>query len=609
MTNSNTNVDSKTRPDQLMPTGSDAEKALQGFLHIMGFNPGRVDGDFAGTSKTAYDQARARYSFLPELTVNPDDVALTNVLRSIDKALQTDIAFQRQYINGIKSETNITELQGALVAGGSWANRHLGDRISEAEPIRIDGDRGVLTNRGVRNAITLTGVATLQSSLNLLTGSNLKPDGLLDSQTITVMDSYAQKKGIALTSDLQQNFSLVVKHIQDNEGNALHARIAEVLNADTNYSAPDARTLDAQIVMNGLARQQGLNVRTAPDSLQTDNLITAERSHTRTVIAPETGVSLTPQAPIPTTTPVHVAEAKTPFGLKDMYRVTRNDIVRDVKSITDLQQNNPEAPQFILAYSEKSRGFLLVSKNETEHQSAVYQISDRNVASIMSGINDGSIALDTSAQKYIAEQIHSDTEATKAYSTGELRAAFAEKPTRFTSDTRENLLTTSARTPDGQSFIFGLDDLHDGLNKMDSKYDWPTASDPIAIREYIKDLRRAAKDAREERPVTIPQWQGAPLNATNSVEINIGGQIAHVPSEIFQAVSDKMSITERGYSIGGEKSAILKIDAPANGLTQEFDRAKEPDRTTQSEPEADPVIAAEDSSSTAPKVTTAVLRR
>lgn len=562
----------KTRPTQLVPQGTEAEKALQGFLHIMGFNPGNVDGDFGGTSKTAYDQARAQYAFLPELNANPDQAAMAEVFRAIDRALQTDTAFQQRYLQGVRSETNVTELQGALVAGGSWANRHLGDRISNAEAIRIDGERGVLTTRATRNAATLTGIATMQSSLNLLSDAGLTPNGTLDTATLNAMQGYAQRKNIAWdANNIQENFRLIMQSLQTTDNAALRTRVAEVLNADTDYRAPDARTLDAQIVMNGFARQQGLDIRTAPDGRQTDTRITPENSHTRTMIAPQTGVELT--APKPTEEPagptaVAAAEPEPaafepPFGLNGSYRVTRADVLREVQSIAVRQNANPDSAEHILAYSEESRGFLLISRNETESRSMVYQISDRNVGQIMSGISDGSIAMDVSARKYIAETIHGNQEGTRAYSGEELRDAFAENATRFTSGTREGLLTTSARLTNGDTLTFGLDDLHDALGKIDSKRDWSGEADPVVMRDYIRELRDAAKDAREERYVNIPEYPGGALTAENSVELNIGGQTTRVPAEVWTRIAGSLE-TQRGFSTGRNASSLETVStAPA----------------------------------------------
>lgn len=571
----------KTRPSQLMPAGTEADKALQGFLHIMGFNPGTVDGDFGGSSKTAYDQARAQYSFLPDLPANPDEAAMAEVFRAIDRALQTDTAFQQRYLQGVRSETNVTELQGALVAGGSWANRHLGDRISNAETIRIDGDRGTLTTRATRNAATLTGIATMQSSLNLLSDAGLTPNGTLDTATLGAMQNYAQRKNIAWdANNIQENFRLIMESIQTTDKDALRARVVEVLNADTDYRAPDARTLDAQIVMNGYARQQGLDIRTAPDGRQTDTRITPENSHTRTMIAPQTGVDLKP--PAPTTGPVEAVAAaepepaafSPPFGLNGSYRVTRADVLREVQSIADRQNANPDSAEHILAYSEESRGFLLISRNETEGRSMVYQISDRNVGQIMSGINDGSIAMDVSARKYIAETVHGNQEGTRAYGAEELRTAFSENAARFTSGTREGLLTTSARLSNGDTLTFGLDDLHDALGKIDSKRDWSGETDPVVMRDYIRELRDAAKDAREERYVNIPEYPGGALDASNSVELNIGGQTTRVPAEVWTRIAGSLE-TQRGFSTGRNASALETVSraAPADATTTSPDAA------------------------------------
>ncbi|MBP7757681.1 MAG: hypothetical protein KA099_05500 [Alphaproteobacteria bacterium] len=557
----------RTRPTQLMPEGEDAVKALQSLLHILGVNPGKVDGDFGTNSKTAYDEARAKYSFLPDLTTRPDQSALEQVFRAVDQNLQTNVSFQQDYLRGVAAERNVVELQGALVAGGSWANRHLGDRISDAESVDIDGDNGTLTQRAKRNAATLTGVATMQASLNLLIGTELKPNGLMTAETQTAMQSYAEKNGLQLTGDVQQNFTLVVQHIDEKQGDALRARVGEVLRTDSDLRAPDARTLDAQIVMNGFALDKGLDIRTAPDSRQTDTRITAENSHTRTVIAPQTGVSLSTPQPAP----VAEAEAESgpPFGLNEMYRVTRRDVLEDVASIAERQRDSAESPQHILAYSEESRGFLLISKGEGQSPATVYQISDRNVGQIMSGINDSSIALDTSARKYIAEKVHGDNPETKAYGSEELRTAFAQRPTRFTGDTREMLLTTSVRMPDGSAVTYGLDNLHDGLDNMDSKRDWDHAPDPIAVRDYVLELKAAVREVREERPTTLPEWKGFALNDQNSVEINVGGQTTRVPAEIWKGVAENMTQTQRGFSVGRNESAILRTAEASNGSASE----------------------------------------
>ena len=563
---SGTSSTDKTRPDQLLPSEVDAQKAIQGFLHVMGFNPGSVDGDFQENSLTAYDLARQEYGFLPELNKDSDQASFLNVLHAIDNGLQDDIIFQRMYITGIQAEENNTQLQAALVAGGSWANRHLGDRISEAEPITIDGDRGVLTDRGVRNAAYLTGMATLQSTLNLLTGSTITPSGILDEDTTAAMQTYADNNGIKLSGTPQENFTLITDHISENQGAEIQSRLAEILNKDTDFSVADPGTLDAQIVMNGLAREQGSDIRTAPDSLQTDSHITAENSHTRTVIAPETGVNLAPIAE-PEVEIAAKAEGA-PYGLNEMYRVTRNDVLNDVESITALQALNPDAPEHILAYSEESGGFLLVSARN-DGTSTVFQISDRNVDNIMNGVNSGEIALDVSARKFIAEKVHGNTADTTAYSTDELREAFVDRPQKFTNDTRESLLTATITSPTGDKMTFGLDDLHDALDQMDSKYDWSSAPDPIAAREFIKDLRQASEDAREERVVNVPEWQGHALDETNSVDVMIGGQVTRVPAEIFQGFTEQMMATESGFSTGKDHSSLVRESGAPSFATSE----------------------------------------
>lgn len=571
MNDTATNNEVNSRPEQLMPSGEEAHRALQGFLHIMGFNPGNVDGDFRENSNSAYNQARDQYSFLPELGINPNADAVNSALQSIDSALQNDVAFQRQYVTGINGAENTTQLQGALVAGGSWANRHLGDRISEAEPIDIDGDRGILTERGTRNAASLTGVATLQASLNLLTGSNLENRGIYDEETNAAIRSYAEENGIELTDNAQDNFTVVQQYIQDNEGEALRAKVSEALNSDQDYSAPDERTRDAQIVMNGMARQNGSDVRTAPDARQTDQLITVENSHTRNVITEEANVDLTSETP-------QIVVTASP--LNQMYEITRSDVLSDVQSIADSQRNDPESAQSVLAYSEEARGFVLINQNSHDDNSTIYQVSDQNVDDIMSQIENGSIAIDSSASKVIAEQMHGNSSETTAYTTEEIRNAFVEDASRFTNNTRESLLTASAENSEGTQMRFGLDDLHDALDKTDSQSDWEGSNNPAEIQDYIKGLRQAAEDAREERDVTIPQWNGEELNESNSVEVKIGDHTAQIPTEVWLGISAQMEASESGFSQGESRSALvidtmddLAPTAQPNDLTAGFDKA------------------------------------
>lgn len=546
-----------------MPSGEEAHKALQGFLHIMGFDPGNVDGDFRTNSIAAYNEAREQYSFLPELSSNPSAESVTNALSSIDNALQTNVAFQRQYVEGVTSAEDTTQLQGALVAGGSWANRHLGDRISNAEAIAIDGERGILTERGTRNATTLTGVATMQSSLNLLTGSDLRSTGIYDDATNTVLRNYAEEKGIELTDNAQENFVTVQQYIRENEGETLRARVAETLNSDQDYSAPDERTRDAQIVMNGLAREGGSNTRTAPDARQTDSQITEEMSHTRNVITQESGVDLTVEEPA-----LDEIVCIAPH-VDRMYEITRNNVLDEMQPLLDQQANNPECAEAVLAYSEEARSYVLITKNPSGEGSSVYQISDRNVADISEDIANGSIAIDSSASTIIAERMHGNRSDTQAYTMDEIRSEFAENPNRYTHDTRESLLTTSVYLPSGQEATYQVDDLHDALNRLDSKNDWEGEENPYVIRDYIKDLREAAEDVREEREIrTIPQWQGEELTDENSVEIRLGEENVRVPSEIYARITDQMEESERGYSQGRDVSA-LRIDSDPLDLVAE----------------------------------------
>ncbi len=539
----------KTRPEQLVVAESDRGVALQSFLQIMGFDPNGVDGVIGDDTKAAYDGAREQYSFLPELSDDPQAQELLTVFTAIDQGLQDDVAFQRQYVTGINAEDNATNLQGALVAGGSWANEHLGDRISGAQAIDIDGDRGELTDRGVRNAASLTGVAGMQATLNLLADAGLTPNGIFDEDTNSALQAYANEDGIELTDNAQDNFVAVRAYIQENEGDTLRAKVAEVLNADENTSEPDADTLNAQIVMNDFARQAGSDVRTAPDSLQTDSQITAEMSHTRTVIAPEVGVDLEESTPDVEIIVQHYVDNK--------YEIVRNDVRNEVGSIMEQQASNPDYPSAVLAYSQESNGYVLVVNDQGIEDSTVYQISDQNVENILGQVADGSIALDVSAQTHIAEELHGNRSGTEAYTTEELRTAFVGDADRFTSNTKESLLTTQVHSPDGSYVTFGLDDLHDGLDHMDSKHDWDGFDNPEEIRDYVRELRQAAEDAREERPVTVPVWQHGELDDTNSVEIDLGGEeMARVPAEIYYAVTADMQRTESGFDFASNEDHV-----------------------------------------------------
>lgn len=531
----------KTRPDQLMPTGRDEVIALQGFLQVMGFDPNGVDGTVGDDTRAAYARAREQYSFLPELPETINEDTMNGVFRSIDHGLQENVAFMRQYVGGVNSnDDDVKALQGALVAGGSWANRHLGDRISDAEAIEIDGNRGVLTDRGVRNAGLLTGVASMQAALNLVSDAGLTPDGYFGDKTNAAMQAYATEKGIELTGDAQANYDAVRQYIINNEGDNLRARVADALNSDQDTSAPDVDTLSAQIVMNEFARQAGSDLRTAPDSRQTDSRITAEMSHTRNVIAPEVGVDLDGVEP--------TLDIVVRSYVDHKYEVVRNDVVNSVQSIIDQQAANPDYPAAVLAYSAETNGYLLVVRDQGVDESTVYQISDRNVDMILGDVENGSIALDVSAQRNIAEELHGNRTGTATFTTDELRTAFVEDATRFTRDTKENLLTTRLHAPDGSLVTFGLDDFHDGLDHMDSKHDWDGFENPEQIRDYVRELRQAAEDAREERPVTIPVWQHGTLDDTNSVEVDLGGdQLARIPNDIFFAVTRDMERTETGF--------------------------------------------------------------
>jgi len=509
-----------------------------------------VDGVFGDDTKGAYDNARDQYSFLPELSDTPQSSELSGVFRSIDQGLQDDVAFQGQYVAGVNTEGNdVTSLQGALVAGGSWANEHLGDRISGAQAIDIDGERGELTDRGVRNATLLTGVSGMQATLNLLTDAGLTPNGNFDEDTNLAMRAYAEENGIELTDDAQSNFDAVRAYIQENEGDALRTKIAEVLNADENNSEPDADTLNAQIIMNDFARQAGSDVRTAPDSLQTDSQITADMSHTRTVIAPEVGVDLEASAP--------EQEIVVKSYVDNKYEIVRNDVRNEMGSIMEQQNSNPDYPSAVLAYSEETNGYVLVVNDHGVEDSTVFQISDQNVDRILGEVSNGSIALDVSAQRHISEELHGNRAGTESYTTDELRTAFVDDATQFTRNTQENLLTTRVHSADGSFVTFGLDDFHDGLDHMDSKHDWDGFDNPEEIRDYVRDLRQAAEDAREERPVTVPVWQHGELDDTNSVEVDLGGEeMARVPAEIYYAVTADMQRTESGFDFASDADRV-----------------------------------------------------
>ena len=573
----------KTRPDQLMPEGVEAVKAVQSFLDTMGFNPGGVDGDFGENTMAAYNAAREQYTFLPDLGESFEPSEAEAIFNSIDENLQRNLSFQRDYVSAVESETNVTALQGSLVAGGAWANRHLGDRISEAEAIEMDGERGILTDRGLRNVTSMTGIATMQSSLNLLNGAGLEADGKFGPLTEAAMNDYATKRNIPITGDAQEDFNSVFTYMQTNELDNLREAAVGVLNGDTDYSAVDASTLDAQIVMNSLARQQGLDIRTAPDGLQTDSRITVENSHTRNVIAPATGVQL--NAAPPAAAPVVAEVDENPYGLADEFIVTRAKIVNEVSDIAARQAASEQAPQNILAYSDEANAYVLVSRSDVTGESTVFQITDTNVSQIMSGLDDGSIVFHPSAHDRIERTLNRDNYRSQDYSPAQTRAAFTGDPDSFTTDTKEQYMTTTVRLPDGTVNRFQLDDLHDGLDKMDSKHDWEGSSDPRAIRDYVNELKHAVRDVREERGgFEAPQWKGGPLDNTNSVVITLEGQEVRMPLEVWDGVEGKMQQWERGYSEGGNNSAIKQEEGPS--LRDNF--------TPQADPAATPQMPAPD---------------
>ncbi len=542
------------RPAQLEPSADIASKALQGFITVMGQDPGSVDGQIGSQTLDAYRQLQTHFGFLPNISENAGPAELSSVMAVIDQSLQDNVAFQDAYVRGIQNQSDTLALQGALVAGGVWVNRHLGDRISEAEPINMDGDRGRLTERGVRNGVYMVGVSHLQSSLNLLEDAGVNVNGIMDASTREAMRNYAQNRGIELSPDLQNDFLRVNQYILENELDNLRGLAGNALATDGDTSQFDTQTRDAQIVMNYLAGIEGKDVRTAPDGLQTDSAITLERSHTRTVIAPAVGV--VPEVYTPETV-VRASTGANPYGLSDVFEVTRADVLSDVSAITNLQQSNPESPGQVLAYSEAGHCYVLISGNEGADSQA-YQISDTNVDHILAGVQDGSIALDHSAQKQIALELHGDSSETVAYDASEIREAFGSSPQRFTVETQEELMTTQAQLSDGSNIRFGLDDLHDALDQMDSKFDWPEAQDPIAVRDYVRDLRQAVEDGREERPVTMPQWRGGELDTSNSVEISVNGQTTRVPQEVWDGLDAKLTETESGYSVGEKRSALRK---------------------------------------------------
>ncbi len=157
-----------TRPSQLMPTDEIAIKSVQSLLSVVGSYEGNIDGKFETQSIAAYNALREQYSFLPDIGESLDASELPLILNAIDDGLQNNVAFQQAYVSGVSAETNATELQGTLIAGGAWANRHLGDRISDAEMLEMDGNKGILTDRALRNSIKTTGISGMQASLNLL---------------------------------------------------------------------------------------------------------------------------------------------------------------------------------------------------------------------------------------------------------------------------------------------------------------------------------------------------------------------------------------------------------------------------------------------------------
>lgn len=388
-------------------------------------------------------------------------------------------------------------------------------------------------------------------TLAALIAYSLTPAGQADQaiqDAVTANDPAALM--IAVNNDFQERFDAENENGDIEFRAAILSAIASAVESDNDVE--DIKAAQTLLTMQGFQGADG-------QALTIDGDV---GDNTRFALQQSQDVSVTEQ-PLADLQAEPVEEAEIiveapPFGIAKSFEVTRNDVLTELADTIASQENNPEAPRYILAYSEEANSYMLVHRSDITDARGVYQISDTNVERILSGIEDGSIALDSSASRMIAETVHGNNPRTVSYTTDELRSAFAASPQRFTHETREELLTTTMERPDGLLIRFAIDDLHDALDKMDSRRDWPEASDPAAVASYVSALRQAAEDAREERTVTAPQWH-EPLTFENAVEIKLGDETILVPTEVWEGIEGQLQRTESGFSTTRDNSTLRTV--------------------------------------------------
>lgn len=560
-----------TRPTELMPTGEQAVMSIQSLITVMGGDTNGIDGNFGEASLASYNALREQYSSLPDIGETLDEAEIPQILAAVETLMDDNIAFSQAFVRGLAGEENALVRQGAVNAAGGWTNEHLGDRISEAQAVAMDGQAGELTERGVRNTIKTTGVSGMQASLNLLDPeASLEIDGIIGPLTRAAMQRYAEENELELVEgDDQANFETITTHLES-EGQvaALHVALLAVQGNDTDPSAPDLQTESAQVFVSLQGNLTAIDGRFSDNSIAIENSQTAARiNSTAGEPAPEAEATTEAAA-----TEIVVEASLPPFGINDSFEISRNDVLTEMEGIIARQENNPESAEHVLAYSNEVDTYVLVAR-DVNGVSSVYQISDETIANIMPHISDGSILIDNSAAQEIAETDYERdrAEGTVSYNDAQIRAALADNPTRFTHDTKESILTTTAGFADGRVMRFSVDDLHDAANRQDSRSDWSHTDDPRAYQDFTKQLREAAEDVREGRPIgKMPTWNRHELTSENSVEINLGGQLVAVPTEIWTQLDTQMRASESAYTSEGDKGQ-LRTEREADPLTSTAD--------------------------------------
>ncbi|MAF67755.1 MAG: hypothetical protein CMH25_00210 [Micavibrio sp.] len=545
-----------------MPTGEQAVMSIQSLITVMGGDTNGIDGNFGEASMAAYNALREQYASLPDIGETLDEAEIPQILEAAETLLDDNSTFSQAFVRGLTGEENALVRQGAVNAVGGWANEHLGDRISEAQAVAMDGQAGEMTDRAVRNTIKTTGVSGMQASLNLLDPeANLEIDGLIGDSTRQAMQRYAEANELELVEgDDQANFETITTHLES-EGQvaALQVALLAVQANDDDPSAPDLNTESAQVFVS-----RGGNL-TAIDGRFIDGAITMENSQTEARIRTVAGEPAAEAAAEVEGTEIVVEASLPPFGINDSFEISRNDVLTEMSDIIARQENNPESAEHVLAYSNEVNSYVLIARS-VNGVSNIYQISDDNVALIMPAVSDGSILFDRSANEDIYNTLQRRNGGDMPYrDDADFRQVFAENPTRFTEGTHDSILTTTAGLPDGQTIRFSVDDLHDAADKQDSHSDWSHTDDPRAYQDFTKQLREAAEDVRGGRPIgEMPTWDRYELTPENSVEISLGGQLVRVPTEIWTQIDAQMQRSESAYSTEAEKGQ-LRVERNAEG--------------------------------------------